>query len=98
MDQDIRGYAIKLLSNIEINTIYELVKIKLDDLRKYRGYGSATETHISNFLKSKGLHFEMTDEEIRLLCHEMMLRKHKGIGSFEQSLKATENRFLKLKK
>lgn len=54
----------------EIETIWQLVKIKKEKLKLLRGFGPKTMREVNVYLKELGLKFEMTDREISIYCEK----------------------------
>lgn len=78
------------LLNAEIKSIFHLITVPLTILKGKKGFGAGTFEELRNVLESMGLHFQMSDEEIkqhfyRLYLEQKYLRKkewfqNEGIG------------------
>lgn len=63
LDLSVRTLNVLLKGGIE--SVYQLISMPLKVLKSLRGFRAETRLEVKIFLESLGLHFEMTDEEVK---------------------------------
>lgn len=71
------------LYNAEINSIFHLITVPLTILKSKKGFGAGALEELKKLLESLGLHFQMSDGEVkqhfyRLYLEQKYLRKNEG--------------------